>query len=184
MLGRVSLLCAVAASLPLLSASVTPALAKECKAEPIVQESNPYVSRTLGAFPSSLIQWRKAVVDSHGDGWQAWRRAEDRKIECAQIEIEGRGKRWVCTRSARPCSGPLGTSEDVADVAFPGRMERGSKGEGVETLQRLLKEAGYDIEVDGDFGRGTRSAVRDFQSKEGLVVDGVVGERTWERLTS
>lgn len=184
MIGRISFVCAVAASMSFFAMGTTPALAKECKAAPIVQESNAYVSRTLGAFPSSLIQWRKAVVDAHGDGWQAWRRAEDRKIECAQLDIEGRGKRWVCTRSARPCSGPLGVADDVADLEFPGRMQRGSKGDDVETLQRLLKDAGYDVEVDGDFGRGTRSAVRDFQSKEGLTVDGVVGRQTWDRLTS
>ncbi|MEO0728806.1 MAG: peptidoglycan-binding domain-containing protein [Pseudomonadota bacterium] len=166
----------------------TPAHAKECKADPIVQESNPYVSRSLGAFPSSLIMWRKAVVAAHGDGWQAWRRAEDRKIDCQQVEIADRGKRWVCTRSARPCGGKIGPEDNSntsdVDYEYPGRMERGDKGDSVELLQQLLKDNGYDVEIDGNYGRGTRSAVRDFQSKEGLKVDGIVGRQTWERLTS
>ncbi|MEL6291759.1 MAG: peptidoglycan-binding domain-containing protein [Pseudomonadota bacterium] len=160
--------------------------AKECKADPIVQESNPYVSRSLGAFPSSLIMWRKSVVAAHGDGWQAWRRAEDRKIDCQQVDIEGRGKRWVCTRSARPCSGSIGPEETKAGdyCEFPGKLRLRMRGDGVECLQKVLKDAGYDLEVDGNFGSGTRRAVRDFQEKEGLSVDGVVGRSTWERLTS
>ena len=174
-------LFAVATAAILSLPAATSAVAKECKADPVVQESNPYVSRTLGAFPSSLVMWRKAVVDTHGDGWQAWRRAEDRKIDCQQIDIEGRGKRWVCTRSARPCSGPLG-KETKAAPEFPGKMRRGDRGENVKLVQQWLVDAGYSVEIDGVYGRGTRSAVRDFQSKEGLSVDGVVGQATWDAL--
>ena len=50
-------------------------------------------------------------------------------------------------------------------------------------LQRLLREAGYDIAVDGDFGSKTDAAVRDFQEKHRLVADGVVGPKTWIKLT-
>ena len=32
---------------------------------------------------------------------------------------------------------------------------------------------------DGLFGKGTNSAVREFQGKHGLVVDGIAGEKTW-----
>ncbi|MEO1794077.1 MAG: peptidoglycan-binding domain-containing protein [Pseudomonadota bacterium] len=172
-----------------LAMTVTTAHAKECKADPIVQESNPYVSRSLGAFPSSLIMWRKSVVAAHGDGWQAWRRAEDRKIDCQQVDVEGRGKRWVCTRSARPCSGSIGAERpsndgEKLDASYPGRLERFDNGDDVERLQRFLNANGYELEVDGNFGRGTRSAVRDFQKKEGLKVDGIVGRETWERLTA
>ena len=50
-------------------------------------------------------------------------------------------------------------------------------------LQQLLREAGYDIAVDGDFGSKTDSAVRDFQEKHKLVADGVVGPKTWIKFT-
>lgn len=46
-------------------------------------------------------------------------------------------------------------------------------------LQQLLREAGYDIVVDGDFGAKTDLAVRDYQKKNKLVADGVVGPKTW-----
>jgi hypothetical protein len=50
-------------------------------------------------------------------------------------------------------------------------------------LQGLLREAGYDIVVDGDFGAKTDQAVRDFQKNNNLVADGVVGPKTWIRFT-
>lgn len=50
-------------------------------------------------------------------------------------------------------------------------------------LQELLRHAGYTISVDGDFGPGTDRAVRDFQKKNGLEADGVVGSKTWMKFT-
>ncbi len=56
--------------------------------------------------------------------------------------------------------------------------------EQVKTLQYLLREAGYDLELDGDFGRSTEAAVRDFQKKNKITVDGRAGPQTIEALTS
>ena len=56
-------------------------------------------------------------------------------------------------------------------------LKRGSKGEEVKRLQRLL-----EIGDDGIFGYGTERAVKDFQRRKMLYVDGVVGRNTWEEL--
>lgn len=64
-------------------------------------------------------------------------------------------------------------------------LKQGSKGEQVKTVQRLLKARGYNLGVygtDGDFGAKTNAAVRAFQSKWGLAVDGIVGKNTWSKL--
>ncbi|MDH4099803.1 MAG: peptidoglycan-binding protein [Nitrospirota bacterium] len=59
----------------------------------------------------------------------------------------------------------------------------GSKGTEVSRIQQRLKEEGlYLGPVDGDFGGGTEAAVRVFQAKEGLEVDGNVGPITWKAL--
>ena len=58
----------------------------------------------------------------------------------------------------------------------------GSKGEDVRTLQTKLNVKGYGLVVDGDFGKKTDEAVRDFQKKHNLVVDGIVGVNTWSAL--
>ena len=59
----------------------------------------------------------------------------------------------------------------------------GSKGEEVKQIQTKLKSWGYyNGEVDGIFGSNTQAAVKKFQQKNGLNVDGVVGEKTLTAL--
>ena len=60
------------------------------------------------------------------------------------------------------------------------------QGDDVLKLQQRLLELGY-AEVgapDGIFGRMTREAVRRFQERNTLTVDGYVGPKTWARLFS
>lgn len=61
-------------------------------------------------------------------------------------------------------------------------LKKGSKGEQVKTLQRLLNAFGEKLEVDGDFGSKTYSAVWSYQAKNDLEVDGIVGKNTWNSL--
>ena len=56
-------------------------------------------------------------------------------------------------------------------------LKRGSRGEAVVKLQRLL-----GIGDDGVFGYGTERAVKDFQRSRGLYPDGIVGKATWGEL--
>jgi len=77
-------------------------------------------------------------------------------------------------------------------------LRRGSRGEEVKQMQSLLgsvlgvddvamREIGcknnYDYRTcDGIFGKNTDKYVRQFQKKEGLVVDGIVGPKTFAKL--
>ena len=61
-------------------------------------------------------------------------------------------------------------------------LQRGSKGSAVSELQTILNKNGYNLSVDGDFGANTEAAVRDYQQKNGLGVDGIVGVNTWGKL--
>ena len=58
----------------------------------------------------------------------------------------------------------------------------GANGDEVKELQQYLNKNGYNLDVDGGFGDKTLSAVRDYQQKNGLTVDGIVGSNTWESL--
>jgi len=49
-------------------------------------------------------------------------------------------------------------------------------------LQESLRKAGYDVSCDGIFGPGTDKALRNFQKKNGLVADGVVGPKSWMKF--
>ena len=59
----------------------------------------------------------------------------------------------------------------------------GSSGDEVKKLQESLNSQGYKLDVDGQFGSATQSAVRYYQSKNGMTVDGIVGDNTWGKLT-
>ncbi len=60
----------------------------------------------------------------------------------------------------------------------------GSSGSDVKKLQEKLNSKGYSLEVDGQFGSKTQAAVRDYQKKNNLSVDGIVGNATWGSLNS
>ena len=63
------------------------------------------------------------------------------------------------------------------------QIRYGSSGNDVSELQKLLNQNGYTLDVDGKFGPKTQAAVRDYQTKNKLTVDGIVGEQTWGALT-
>jgi peptidoglycan hydrolase-like protein with peptidoglycan-binding domain len=72
-----------------------------------------------------------------------------------------------------------GTSTSGVDLRFDcPNLQQGSTGACVSQLQRLLNSHGFSLSVDGIFGSLTDSAVRTFQSRNGLAVDGIVGPQT------
>lgn len=59
----------------------------------------------------------------------------------------------------------------------------GERSQEVADVQARLRGLGYDIADDpGSFGPATTSAVRAFQQQRGLLVDGLVGDETWNAL--
>jgi peptidoglycan hydrolase-like protein with peptidoglycan-binding domain len=71
---------------------------------------------------------------------------------------------------------------NLNSASCPSDVVRGQVGGCVTELQRLLREHGYTLELDGDFGPDTESKVRSFQSAQGLAVDGRVGPNTKRAL--
>ena len=64
-------------------------------------------------------------------------------------------------------------------------IRRGSNGDSVKALQwclNVLINAG--LFVDGKFGPSTEAAVKTFQKKAGLTVDGIAGRETWGKIRS
>ena len=58
-------------------------------------------------------------------------------------------------------------------------LRYGSRGDKVKQLQQKLKRWGYYTgSIDGIFGSGTQAAVKNFQKKNGLTADGIVGPKT------
>lgn len=62
-------------------------------------------------------------------------------------------------------------------------IKKGSQGNYVKVLQGFLICKGYNTGgLDGDFGNQTDAAVKSFQTKHGLTVDGIAGKKTFEEL--
>jgi peptidoglycan hydrolase-like protein with peptidoglycan-binding domain len=61
-------------------------------------------------------------------------------------------------------------------------VRQGDRDHPVRTLQRLLRQRGHSVVVDGIFGPKTDAAVRAFQTAAHLAVDGIVGPKTWGAL--
>jgi len=93
----------------------------------------------------------------------------------AKLPVDG-----VAGRRTRAALGPLGKP------LFGRRVLRGGAvGWDVSVLQFLLRQRGVDPGgIDGRFGAGTRRALRRFQRRAGLAVDGIAGPSTMAALDS
>ena len=115
----------------------------------------------------------------HHDGWY-----------CYETQMKGLIPQiWsALPKSATPAtpSTPTDSTAKPYSGTFPSTtLKKGSKGTQVKYLQKFLNWYGsFNLVVDGDFGNKTLAAVKTFQSKEGLVVDGIVGVKTINKMQS
>lgn len=62
--------------------------------------------------------------------------------------------------------------------------KQNKKLEHTKWLQQALKDLGYNIVVDGYFGKNTKSTVEEYQKNKNLQVDGIAGIKTHESIIS
>jgi len=61
-------------------------------------------------------------------------------------------------------------------------LRKGDRGDEVKEMQTALNGHGFNLDVDGSFGKQTETALKSFQASRGLSVDGVCGAATWAAL--
>lgn len=115
----------------------------------------------LAAFVSLVLSWRIDGALRAGD-WLAFAR---------RYNGTGQAATYACKIEARY------RHHNLNGDASPEILRVGARGESVKRLQRAL-----GIDDDGKFGPETLARVEDFQRREKLPVDGVVGRRTWDAL--
>jgi peptidoglycan hydrolase-like protein with peptidoglycan-binding domain len=76
---------------------------------------------------------------------------------------------------------PTATAAEIAGITR--LLVVGSQGDDVKVLQTAFNNNGYNLKVDGILGSLTEAAVKDYQGKKGLEVDGIVGPKTLAALT-
>lgn len=104
------------------------------------------------------------------------------------VQITNKGNDWV-RRLQQECNNQGFSKQTVDGIAGPVTLagcpliRKGVQGNITKLLQEKLVSLGYNTNgVDGIFGSGTYSAVREFQNARGLSVDGIVGQNTWRKL--
>lgn len=123
--------------------------------------------------------------------------ANDVVVNYRYLRAQG-GKAWMATRIARTASGKVTlctTSGGVTRYPFSFLLTTSLANStnprvraAVRSVQRALRHVGIrggsgtQIAIDGSYGPQTGTAVRKFQQREGLIVDGKVGEQTWRML--
>ena len=70
------------------------------------------------------------------------------------------------------------------ELDWTGNVQNGARGLKARRVQEWLGLQGESVDVDGDFGTATETAVRRFQAREGVPVTGLVDEPTFVRLTA
>ena len=91
------------------------------------------------------------------------------------------GKKYVSVSS----KGGSSSSKSSGSSSSSGTCKPGDTGDSVKKVQKRLKALGYyDSSVDGDYGNGTKSAVKDFQKRNDLKVTGEVNSATLKKLNS
>ena len=77
-----------------------------------------------------------------------------------------------------------GSSTNTSTTVTKNWIEYGDRGNDVKTLQTKLNKVGHRLEVDGICGNATVAAIKDFQKKYNLAVDGQAGKNTITKLNS
>lgn len=116
-------------------------------------------------------------------GWESWSATSS----AAVVTRAPTATPTIALITASPTARPVVTvtASPRPTATDDGTLRNGSTGQNVRMLQTALKNLGYYTgSIDGDFGVGTETAVRAFQSQHGLTVDGVAGTRTLEKLYS
>lgn len=91
---------------------------------------------------------------------------------------------WIVTKKPNtpaptPTPTPTPTKKYTGTIPKP-TLKVNSKGDRVKSLQKFLNWYGnYGLKVDGRFGAKTKTALKAFQKKEKLTIDGIYGPKTY-----
>lgn len=151
-----------------------------------------YLCKLNGWSADCIVSHREAAIagyaSNHGDpdSWMKNFGDDMNKFRARVAALLGENapvEPEVIPEVAPAPSAPAPTGGEKTVMIEMNVLSKGSKGEQVKTLQRLLTAMGYPCgAADGIFGNTTLAGVNAFQKAHGLTVDGIVGKNTWTAL--
>ena len=115
----------------------------------------------------------------------AAKKADTEEFELPEIEIISKpeANRELLSGDRKKIDSRVQVSPPEVIPAVGEDAETLKKNYRITDIQRALTNAGFDAgPVDGKMGPKTKRAIQEFQKKNDLVTDGIVGAKTWEKL--
>jgi hypothetical protein len=125
--------------------------------------------------------WKTQTPDGHGMGqpWAGWLHIELHPREWADgATVESK----LGVQGFPPFNPAQGQLSLYPWAANKPTLRIGSTGDTVRYFQGGARKLGYGISVDGSYGNQSAMVARDFQAKNGLAADGIVGPLTWAKF--
>ena len=136
------------------------------------EEAAEYVATKQGAFESACWFWKTNNIAAYADRGDIV--GMSKRINGGTIGLDDRTRRWNSALAILDGKATVHTEATTKSIKV---LRIGSKGPEVIKLQKAL-----GISADGDFGRGTEQALKQWQSMHGMVSDGIAGSNTLKKL--
>ncbi len=147
-----------------------------------------YNGVTVPVITSHAESYKLKLGGNHGDPLK-WMKKYGKTMDDARRDVaallRGEEAPEAPAPAPTPTPTPAPTPAPKGNTISLRTLSKGSTGEDVKALQILLKGRGCNGNMstpDGSFGPNTLGAVKLFQEKAGLEVDGYVGPLTWRKL--
>ena len=141
---------------------------KEALANTCVDPRFKYVTR--GCIP--YVEQLGIQENPQGNGWSA-----GKNYGGQILDILGRILKVTTGSTETTTTSTTKTTDTSSNL-----LRKGDQGDAVKLLQHRLNLVGAILQEDGEWGIQTDTAVRNYQYKAGLTVDGVVGPKTQRKL--
>jgi len=139
------------------------------------EEAVDYVRTKKGALDSACWFWDENNINKHCDAMDILKMTK--RINGGTIGLEDRKKHWA--HALDVLGGDMEIEpEEEKELNTNQTIRQGSRGPLVQEVQEILGIA----PADGIFGPGTARLVKEWQSANGLVADGIVGPNTLGKL--
>ena len=117
------------------------------------------------------------IKDSSGSWYKVSKGSKTGYVAKKYIRVTNGSDSGSSSSSSKKSSKSSGSSD--------GTCEPGDSGSAVKKVQQRLKKLGYYTgSADGDYGAGTKTAVKNFQKRNGLTANGKVNKKTLAKLNS
>lgn len=139
------------------------------------EEAADYVATPKGAIESACWFWKTNKLEKWAD--KGDNVGLTKRINGGTIGLDDRNRRWEEALAILGGEVPAPTAAPKATGVRT--LRKGMKGDDVAKMQKAI-----GVGADGDFGFGTLTAVKKWQSSNGLTADGIVGPATQAKMFS